>query len=82
MNVHPLSEDLTKLSSDELDKRYGELMRRYSIARRMQMNQDIMHQLDIMLDGIDSEKMRRLTEDSNDDPVVIDTDDPTKGKNR
>lgn len=80
MSIHPLSEDLTKLSSDELDKRYSEIMRRYAIARRMQMNQDVMYQLDIMLDGIDSEKMRRIQDDANTDPVVIDTDAPAGGK--
>lgn len=80
MTIHPLSDDLTKLSSDELDKRYGEIMRRYSIARRMQMGQDVMYQLDIMLDGIDAERARRLAETTDDNPVVLDTDDTTRGK--
>lgn len=80
MTTHPLSDDLTKLTSEELDKRYSELMRRYSIARRMQMNQDIMYQLDIMMDGISFEKMRRLEEDADANPVVIDTDDQARGK--
>lgn len=80
MSNHPLSEDLTTLSIDELDKKYSELMRRYSIARRMQMNEAILHQLDIMIDGIEFEKIRRLQEDTNSDPVVLDTDDPTRGK--
>lgn len=80
MSNHPLSEDLTTLSVEELDKKYSELMRRYSIARRMQMNETVLHQLDIMIDGIEFEKIRRLQEDSNSDPVVLDTDDPTRGK--
>lgn len=75
-NQHPLSEDLTKLSLDELDRRYGEIMKRYVTARRMNMNSGVMHQLDIMLDGIEFEKMRRLQEADNSDPVVIDTDRP------
>lgn len=76
-NQHPLSDDLTKLSIDELDRRYGEIMKRYATARRMNMDAGIMHQLDIMLDGIEFEKMRRMQEPSNTDPVVIDTDKPS-----
>lgn len=72
---HPLSDDITKLSSDQLDKRYTELMKRYAIARRMNMNQSVLHQLDVMLDSLDYEKMRRLQDFSdNTNPVVIDTD--------
>lgn len=73
-NQHPLSDDLTKLSIDELDRRYGEIMKRYATARRMNMDGNIMHQLDILLDGIEFEKMRRMQEPSGTDPVVIDTD--------
>lgn len=74
-NEHPLSEDITKLSADELDKRYTELMKRYAIARRMNMNESVMHQLNILLDSIDNEKMRRLYDQGDDsNPVVIDTD--------
>ena len=75
INEHPLSEDITKLSADELDKRYTELMKRYAIARRMNMNEGIMYQLNVLLDAIDNEKSRRLygqPDESN--PVVIDTD--------
>ena len=43
----------------------------------MNMDAGIMHQLDIMLDGIEFEKMRRVQEPANTDPVVIDTDRPT-----
>lgn len=75
INEHPLSEDITKLSADELDKRYTELMKRYAIARRMNMNEGIMHQLNVLLDAIDYEKTRRLYGDPDDsNPVVIDTD--------
>jgi len=75
MSIHPLSDDLTKLGNDDLDKRYSELMRRYTIARRMNMPTHVIHQLDIMLDGIDMERTRRMdTIDPNDDPVVLDTD--------
>lgn len=73
-NQHPLSDDLTKLSIDELDRRYTEIMKRYATARRMNMAGNIMYQLDILLDGIEAEKMRRMQDPLNDDPVVIDTD--------
>ena len=75
-NQHPLGDDISKLSMDDLDKRYSEIMRRYVTARRMNMDQNIMRQLDIMLDGIEYEKMRRLDNaySEPDDPVVIDTD--------
>jgi hypothetical protein len=76
-NQHPLSDDLTKLSVDELDRRYTELMRRYATARRMNMAGGVMHQLDILLDGIEFEKMRRMQEPVDQDPVVIDTDRTT-----
>lgn len=76
-NHHPLSDDLTKLSVDELDRRYTELMRRYATARRMNMAGGVMHQLDILLDGIEYEKMRRMQDHTESDPVVIDTDRQT-----
>lgn len=75
MNEHPLSNDLTKLSVDELDKRYTELMKRYAIARRMNMNEGVLNQLNIFLDAIDYEKSRRMQDyGDNSNPVVIDTD--------
>lgn len=66
--------DLTKLSVDELDRRYTEIMKRYATARRMNMAGGVIYQLDMMLDGIEFEKMRRIQEPIDQDPVVIDTD--------
>lgn len=75
MSNHPLSEDLTKLSTEDLDKKYSELLRRYNIARRMNMPSDILYQLDLLLEGIELERYGRLqVVDPNEDPVVIDTD--------
>jgi hypothetical protein len=74
MNEHPLSEDLSKLGNDELDKKYNELSRRWQLARRMGMDEYVMHQLDIMLSGMESEKQRRLMLPEDDNHVVIDTD--------
>lgn len=79
-NLHPLSADLTQLTNEDLDKRYNELMNRYAIARRMSMDTGVLYQMEIMLDGIDSERVRRiemLPSDSN--PVVIDTDKTKNG---
>jgi hypothetical protein len=74
MNEHPLSEDLSKLGNDELDKKYNELSRRWQLARRMGMDEYVMHQLDIMLSGMESEKQRRLMLPEDHKHVVLDTD--------
>ena len=74
MNDHPLAGDLTSLSNDELDKKYNELSRRWQIARRMSMDQYVMHQLDIMLDSMETEKHRRMMLPEDEKTVIIDTD--------
>lgn len=79
-NLHPLSSDLTQLTHDDLDKKYNELMNRYAIARRMGMDQGVLHQIEIMLDGIEWERVRRIqTLPSDSNPVVIDTDKTKNG---
>ena len=81
MSMHPFEEDITKLSIDELSARYTELLKRYNIARRLDMSQDVIYQLDLMLEGIEFEKTRRLeVPDKNENPVVIDTDWKKKDK--
>jgi len=76
---HPLGEDLSKLSSDELDKKYSEILKRYNISRRMNMLPYIVNQLELMLSGIEYERYSRLEKlDPKEDPVVIDTDRPAK----
>jgi hypothetical protein len=74
MNEHPLSEDLSKLGNDELDKKYNELSRRWQLARRMGMDEYVMHQLDIMLSGMESEKQRRMMLPEDGNHIVLDTD--------
>ena len=75
MSNHPLSENLARLSTEDLDKKYTELLKRYNIARRMNMPSDILYQLDLLLEGIEVERYERLqTIDPNEDPVIIDTD--------
>lgn len=75
MTSHPFENDLTKINIDDLNTQYSELIKRFNIARRLGMNQDILNQLNLMLEGIEFEKSRRLEIiDNNENPVVIDTD--------
>jgi len=62
------------LSYEDLDKRINELTKRWHTARRMNMNPDVMHQLNIMLDGLEAEKQRRAMTLDQKSGVVIDTD--------
>jgi hypothetical protein len=71
---HPLADDPTQLSFDELDKRINELTKRWYTARRMNMNQTVLHQLDMMLQGLEYEKQRRALQNTESTGVVIDTD--------
>lgn len=74
MTDHPLQEDLSQLSSEELDKKYNELSRRWHIAKRMQMDEYVLHQLDVMLTGMEMEKERRMILPEDDKHVILDTD--------
>lgn len=74
VNDHPFSIPLAELSSEELDKRLSDLLRRWQIARRMQMNQYVLHQLDLMLNSVELEKQRRAFIDDKPDNVLLDTD--------
>lgn len=71
---HPLAQDFTQLSDDELDKKYNELSRRWILAKRMGMDEYVLHQLDIMLNSMENEKYRRMDAADQDNPVVLDTD--------
>lgn len=71
---HPFSVPLTDLTSEELDKRFSDLLRRWQIARRMQMNQYVLHQLDLMLNSVELEKQRRSLIDEKTNGVLLDTD--------
>ena len=76
---HPLGEDLTKLSADELDKKHTEILKRYNISRRMNMMPYVINQLELLLSGIEYERYSRLEKlEPGEDPVVIDTDRPAK----
>lgn len=72
--IHPFSSPLIDLTSEELDQRYSQLMNRYHIARRMQMDQNVIYQLDLLLNSIEDEKFRRMSIDERPDGVILDTD--------
>lgn len=71
---HPLAQDFTKLSEDELDKKYNDLSRRWQLAKRMGMDEYVLHQLDIMLTTMETEKYRRMMLPEDESTVILDTD--------
>ena len=71
---HPFSQPLDELTQDELDKKFNDIMSRFNAARRMQMDPNILHQLDLLLVSIEMEKERRATLDDGENGVIIDTD--------
>lgn len=75
-NDHPFTEPLTDLTLDELDRKYSSLMNRWSTARRMQMPETVLHQLDLLLSSIELERERRILESINEkaDGVILETD--------
>lgn len=80
---HPLAQDFTQLSDDDLDKKYNELSRRWVLAKRMGMDEYVLHQLDIMLNTIETEKYRRMDQAESNNPVILDTDPiDTEGNNK
>lgn len=58
--MHPLSDNLKSLSFEELEKRSSEILKRMQLMRRAQIsNPQIWEQLEMLLDGINDEKMER-----------------------
>jgi hypothetical protein len=51
---HPLTPDLSKLSMDELNKKYGDLLSRITFAYRMG-NSDMVYQLQLLMDDYQNE---------------------------
>lgn len=72
--LHPLSQPLDELTSEEIDKKYSDLMNRYHIARRMNMGDGVMNQLDLLLSSIETEKYRRAMGEEKPNGVVLETD--------
>jgi thermostable 8-oxoguanine DNA glycosylase len=74
MNEHPLTDDLTKLSHEDLEKKLTQLNSRWYAAKRMGMDQQVLGQLDMLLQGLEYEKQRRNQQLDQVSGVVIDTD--------
>ena len=55
---HPLSPDLTKLTSEELTSKYSELINQISISYRMG-NADMVYQLQLLLQDYQTEMNQR-----------------------
>ena len=72
--IHPFSTDYTKLSQDELDIKYVDIMKRLHIVRRMNMAQYMEDQLWMLLDSIDAEKERRSGQGVETTGVMLETD--------
>jgi hypothetical protein len=51
---HPLTPDLSKLSMDELNKKYGDLLSRVTFAYRIG-NSDMVYQLQLLMDDYQNE---------------------------
>lgn len=79
---HPFNIPLAEMSHEELEKRFADIMRRYQIARRMQMDQSILYQLDLLLNSIEFEKERRSMIDDKPSGVILDTDPITILQNK
>jgi hypothetical protein len=56
--MHPLGNDLTKLSEDDLNKKFGDLMKRYNQASRFGP-QSIIPQLQMLVQDYQEELKRR-----------------------
>lgn len=56
--MHPLTPDLTKLSLEELNNKYGELLKRMTFASRTG-NGDMMQQLQMLLGDYQNELNER-----------------------
>lgn len=78
--MHPLSDNLKSLTFEELEKRSNDILKRMQIMRRAQIsNPQMWEQLEMLLDGINNEKMERAMTLNNanlkgDKTVVVSTD--------
>ena len=73
-NHHPFFQPLEELTIEELEKKHSDLMNRWRIAKMTNMDQNVAHQLDLMLNNIEDEKERRQIADDKPNGVILDTD--------
>jgi len=74
MNEHPLSDNLTDLSYEDLEQRISKLTSRWYTAKRMNLDSSVLYQLDLLLQGLEAEKMRRANTQSEIGGEVLNTD--------
>ena len=74
MNEHPLSDNLTDLSYEDLEQRISKLTSRWYTAKRMNLDPSVLYQLDLLLQGMEAEKMRRANIQSETGGEVLNTD--------
>ena len=74
MNEHPLSDNLTDLSYEDLEQRISKLTSRWYTAKRMNLDPSVLYQLDLLLQGMEAEKMRRAVSQVDKGGEVINTD--------
>jgi hypothetical protein len=55
---HPLTPDLSKLTTEELNQKYGDLLKRITSAYRMGSS-DMVYQLQLLMDDYQSELSNR-----------------------
>ena len=78
--MHPLSDNLKSLTFEELEKRSSDILKRMQIMRRAQIsNPQIWDQLEMLLDGVNDEKMERAMALNSANPkadktVIVSTD--------
>ena len=71
---HPLAPDINDLSDDELEKQLAQLTSRFWSARRMGVQEPVLHQLDLLLQHYEQERERRLHSQQETGGVVLETD--------
>jgi len=71
-----LTNSLTKMTSEELDKKYSDLTHRFDVCRRLNLGQNVQNQILDLIGLVTSEKDKRLQElmKQEEKQVVVDTD--------
>jgi hypothetical protein len=73
-NEHPLGDDLTKLSYEDLERRLTELNKRWYAAKRMNLDHSVLYQLDLLLQSAEYERQRRANTQPEKTGEVLNTD--------
>lgn len=71
---HPLAPDIHDLSDDDLEKQIAQLTNRFWAARRLGIQENVLHQLDLLLEHYEQERERRQQGNQDTSGVVLETD--------